>query len=100
MKKESSMESPVTMDYYSSSEFSGEYDYSQNEINVDEAPPQYFQAFEFDDIIKKMERQEIQENTVEPEEASDDDTKQTTSENGDDNLPAPEPSDEIINCIR
>ena len=60
--KESSMESPVTMDYYSSSEFSGEYDYSQNEINVDEAPPQYFQAFEFDDIIKKMERQEIQEN--------------------------------------
>ena len=97
--KESSMESPVTMDYYSSSEFSGEYDYSQNEINVDEAPPQYFQAFEFDDIIKKMERQEIQENAVELEPSDDDDTKQN-SENGENNSPAPEPSDEIINCIR
>ena len=93
------MESPVTMDYYSSSEFSSEYDYSQNEINVDEAPPQYFQAFEFDDIIKKMERQEIQENIVEPEASDEYDTKQT-SENSDDIHPAPEPSDEIINCIR
>ena len=32
-------------------------------------------------------------------EPSEDDTKQN-SENGENNSPAPEPSDEIINCIR
>ena len=65
-------------------------DESLNEIDVDEQP-QFFQAFEFVDIVKKLKKP----NEDEPEVSDAGNTEQNT-ENTEQK---PEPSDEIINCI-
>ena len=64
-------------------------DESLNEIDVDEQP-QFFQAFEFVDIVKKLKKP----NEEEPMVSDTENTEQNTE-----NTSKPEPSDEIINCI-